>query len=97
MSKIQSACTSVLCEWQRPRTVKNRLSPKRLEDIVFVNPETTKETPMKAYPGVYQAGPCNDPDTFFEDIMKDLGKVNPSCVLFQTLNQETTDINDVLE
>ena len=97
MSKIQSACTSVLCEWQRPRTVKNRLSPKRLEDIVFVNPETTKETPMKAYPGVYQAGPCSDPDTFFEDIMKDLGKVNPSCVLFQTLNQETTDISDVLE
>ena len=97
MSKIHSACTSVLCEWQKPRTVKNRLSPKRLEDIAFVNPEVNKETPLKAYPGVYQAGPCSDPDTFFEDIMKDLGNVNPSCVLFQTLNRETTDISDVLE
>ena len=29
--------------------------------------------------------------------MKDLGKVNSSCVLFQTLNPEVTDISDILE
>ena len=97
MNKIQSACTSALCEWQRPRTSKNRLSPKRLVDIEFINPEQTRETPIKPYPGVYQAGPCCDPDTFFQDIMKDLGKVNSSCVLFQTLNPEVTDISDILE
>ena len=52
------------------------------------------ETPMKAHPGIDQARPCN-PDTFFEDIMKDLTQFNPACCLFQTLNPETMNIRDV--
>ena len=96
MIKIHTACTSFLCQWKKPRALKNKHSSKRLQDIAIINPEQTKETPIKAYPGIYQAGPCCDPDTFFEDIMKELGKVNPSCVLYQTLNPSITDISDVL-
>ena len=32
----KNPCTSRECEWQRPRTISNPPSPKRLQDIRFV-------------------------------------------------------------
>ena len=96
INKIHIACTSFMCEWKKTRAMQKRLSPKRLQDIAIVNPEQTKDTPIRAYPSVCIAGPCCDPDTFFEDIMMGLGKVNPSSVLFQTFNPDISDISDIL-
>lgn len=99
--KIKNPCTSRECEWQRPRTISNPPSPKRLQDIRFVktdNDACSHETPtVKPYPGVYQAGQCNDPDNFLKEILQGLQLTHSSSVLYQTLSWNSLDISHIME
>ncbi|XP_052809849.1 uncharacterized protein LOC128238216 [Mya arenaria] len=90
--QIKNACTTKGCEWLRPQT-DLQLKPQRLRDIKF---SSNEEAPIKPHPEVYQAGPCQDPERFLEDIMAGLGKVYPQSVLYQTINPEITDVSDVI-
>ena len=55
----KNPCTSRECEWQRPRTISNPPSPKRLQDIRFVKTDNDScnhgTRTVKPYPDVYQA------------------------------------------
>lgn len=98
LSNIKTACTSVECRWDRPpRRPDGNLQPQRVEDIILINTENVdKRPPKKAYPGTYQAGPCNDPDAFLSDLLKGLGDANPGCVLYQTLCAKPANVDNIL-
>ena len=96
LSRIsQPACTSNPCVWTKP-SMKGESGPKMWNDISFVNTEHRShdsQTSVKPYPGLYQAGPCADPDSFLADLLQGLGSVNPDCVLYKTLCSKIEDIN----
>ena len=90
---MKGACTNQGCEWLQPRLVKRPPSPKRFADITITNTATrTDQPPVRPYPGVYRAGPCNDPDQFLSDCLEGLGKVNPDCVLYRVMCCTVDDI-----
>lgn len=80
--KIKSSCTSQVCQWQRPRTITNPPSPKKLADLQFIKTDgADKEIHQKPYPGVYQASSCNDPDKFLAEVLDGIKTACPSSVL----------------
>ena len=90
---IKNACTSQSCQWLRPQTPL-KLEPTRLRDIQFT---TDSSAPVKPYPDVYRAGPCADPDVFYNDIMAGLAVHLPQSVLYQTMNPKVTDVSDIIK
>lgn len=95
--KIKNSCTSQVCQWQRPRKITNPPSPKKLADLQFFKTDgADKEIPQKPYPGIYQAGPCNDPDKFLADVLNGLKTACPSSVLYQTMS-DAVNINEILK
>ena len=80
------SCTSSACAWKEPKVARPP-SPKRWEEINFMNTEKKAVSGMQVrpYPGVFQAGPCDDPDAFLTQILEGLSAVNPTCVLYQTM------------
>lgn len=92
----KNSCTSQVCQWQRPRKITNPPSPKKLADLRFFKTDgANKEIPQKPYPGIYQAGPCNDPDKFLAEVLDGLKTACPSSVLYQTMS-DAVNINEVL-
>ncbi|XP_062585923.1 uncharacterized protein LOC134247608 [Saccostrea cucullata] len=82
--KTKRACTSNECRWDRPRPLLRKPSPKRVCDISFY--KTDKENPVekvKPYPGVYQAGPCQDDSEIFlnRDFKWFERSISPKCDL----------------
>ena len=92
--KVSNPCTGATCSWDRPRDIAVKPAPARICDI---NMSANMSQPLKPYPGIFQAGPCSDPDIFLADLLKCLGDVNPSCVLYQTLCAEKTGFHEFLD
>jgi hypothetical protein len=83
---MKAACTNIGCAWLQPQGTSQAMRPKRFSDVQITNTANSTALPsVKPYPGVYRAGPCADPDKFLLDCLEGLGKVNPTCVLFQVM------------
>ena len=90
---MKDACTNIGWSWTKPQ-VSGASSPKRFVDVPIVNTANTTELPpVKPYPGVYKAGPCQDPDQFLQDCLGGLGAVNSTCVLYKVLCDTVSGIS----
>jgi len=97
--KTKDACTSNECQWDKPKPLQRKPSPKRVCDIRFVKTEKEqKAEKLKPYPGVYKAGMCKDEgNLFLNDILDGLKDIYPECCLYQTLRPEHANIDSFLK
>lgn len=67
--RTKESCTSYECTWDRLRPLQRKSSPARVCDITFTKTENeTQSNKVRPYPGVYQAGPVKENDSFLDDI-----------------------------
>ena len=81
------SCTSLPCEWNRPR--KRKLSPKRISNLQPVKHQYGKKPRLAATPkpGLYKAGaPVSR--SFLPNFLDNLQSVNPDCVIFTVTERQ---------
>ncbi|CAG2197425.1 unnamed protein product [Mytilus edulis] len=85
----KNSCTSDACQWDRPRPIARKPSPKRVKDITFAKTDKDKTDKVKPYPGAYKPSSCdNDENEFLSEILDGLKDIYPTCVLYKTLRTE---------
>jgi hypothetical protein len=82
---IRGACTSHTCEWKAATDGGVKLAPQCCCNIRIYNPVNDAEEKTRPYPGVYQAGPNIDNNSFVEDLLDAMANCNSDCALYLTL------------
>ena len=83
----EMSCTSLPCEWDKPR--KRKLSPKRVSNLQPVKHQYGKKPRLAAVPkpGLYKAGaPVSN--SFLTSFLDNLQSVNPDCAIFTVIEKQ---------
>jgi len=87
ISNGEMSCTSLPCEWNKPR--KRKLSPKQISNLQPVKHQYGKKPRLAATPkpGLYKAGaPVSN--SFLPNFLDNLQSVNPDCAIFTVVERQ---------